>query len=233
MTSAELLSPEIAPTPVGDDALYEIVDDRRVELPPMGAYAGRRSPSACSSRSGHFAKAQGSGPGGRRDRSSGSGPAPTSSAAPTLAFVSFDRWPRGKRTPSEQCLGRRARPGRRGRQPDQPGRGDPDQGPRVLRGGRPAGLGHLPARVAGLRVRLAPIDPRARAGRCAGGRGDHPGLPARPGRPLRRAGRTPIRPDRVETPEGRAELVRPAFGCVQRGSSPDRLSRRRGRTGRG
>ena len=62
---------------------------------------------------------------------------------PDAAFVSFERWPKGRRIPVRKRLGRHPRSGHRGRQPDQPGRGDPHQGPRVLRGGRPAGVGDL------------------------------------------------------------------------------------------
>jgi Uma2 family endonuclease len=102
MSTVELLAPEIAPSPVGDaDALYETVDDRRVELPPMGAYAGKIA-SVLLVELGYHVKSHDL---GRavvevlfRIRSN-----PNLQRRPDLSFVSFERWPKGKRTPLENA----------------------------------------------------------------------------------------------------------------------------------
>lgn len=97
MSTAELLSTELDPTST-DDALYEIVDDRRVEKPAMAAYAGKIA-SVLMMRVGPFAEAHDLGQAVVevlfRIRSQ-----PKLQRRPDLAYVSFDRWPRGKRTPN-------------------------------------------------------------------------------------------------------------------------------------
>jgi Uma2 family endonuclease len=101
MMTAELLSPEIAPRPIDDDGLYEIVDDRRVEKAPMGAYAGKIA-SVLLIKLGQVAEARNLGHAVVevlfRIRSN-----PNLQRRPDLAFVSFDRWPRGKRTPLDNA----------------------------------------------------------------------------------------------------------------------------------
>jgi len=98
MASAELLAPEIAPSIPGDDAYYEIVDDLRREIAPMGVYAAKTA-SVLLLRLGQFVEAQNLGLTvvevlfGLRSK-------PNLQRQPDLAFVSFDRWPRGKRTPT-------------------------------------------------------------------------------------------------------------------------------------
>jgi Uma2 family endonuclease len=98
MASAELVSPEIAPTADGDQVLYEIVDDRQVEQPPMGVYAGKIA-SVLLLKLGLFVEAHELGQTVVevlfRIRSR-----PNLQRRPDLAFVSFERWARGRRTPT-------------------------------------------------------------------------------------------------------------------------------------
>ncbi len=99
MSSTAILDPVLAtPAPVADDeALYEIIDGQRVELPPMSAYAVRVS-FRIASVIGRFAEANGLGEAAHeeifrlpleRDRN----------RRPDAAFVSYERWPKGRPMP--------------------------------------------------------------------------------------------------------------------------------------
>jgi Uma2 family endonuclease len=101
MSSVELLSPGTASAPVCDEPLYEIVGERRVELPPTSAYAGKIA-SDLLVELGLYVKSHGL---GRafvemlyRIRSD-----PNLQRRPDLSFISFERWPKGKRTPLENA----------------------------------------------------------------------------------------------------------------------------------
>jgi Uma2 family endonuclease len=97
MTPTAVLEPVLAPAPadvdlVDDDALYEIIDGQRVELPPMSAYAARIS-NRITKIIGQFADANQLGEAVNevlfkltldRDRN----------RCPDAAFVSFERWPK-------------------------------------------------------------------------------------------------------------------------------------------
>ena len=97
MNSTEVLEPETAPASTKDEALFEIIDDRRVELPPMGAYAIRIAFHLASEIE-QFAKGRELGRAVTemlfRLRSE-----PNLQRRPDAAFVSFERWPRGRRIP--------------------------------------------------------------------------------------------------------------------------------------
>jgi Uma2 family endonuclease len=97
MTSATALEPEIAAAATGDDAFYEIVDDRRVELPPMGAFGGRIA-TILSARIENFGSEHGLGRAVTevlfRLRAN-----PSLQRRPDVAFVSFERWPKSRRLP--------------------------------------------------------------------------------------------------------------------------------------
>ena len=97
MIFPDILEPEIVPTTADDEALYEIVNDQRVELPPMGANANRISFNLASEIQ-QFAKPRGLGQAITetlfRLRSE-----PNLQRRPDAAFVSSDRWPRGRRIP--------------------------------------------------------------------------------------------------------------------------------------
>jgi Uma2 family endonuclease len=101
MHSVDVLEPEIVPTPISDDALYEVVDDRRVELPPMGTYAVRIA-FRLGSKIEQFADARGLGRAITENlfrlRSQ-----PNLQRRPDAAFVSFERWPKGRRIPLENA----------------------------------------------------------------------------------------------------------------------------------
>jgi Uma2 family endonuclease len=102
MTPTAVLEPVLASATAGadfvdDDALYEIIDGERVELPPMSAYAGRVS-FRIAKMIGQFADANQLGEAVHeqifklaldRDRN----------RRPDAAFVSFERWPRDKGMP--------------------------------------------------------------------------------------------------------------------------------------
>jgi Uma2 family endonuclease len=102
MTPTPVLEPVLAPAPadvhlVDDDALYEIIDGQRVELPPISAYAGRIS-NRIRRIIGQFADANQHGEAVNevlfklaldRDRN----------RRPDAAFVSFERWPQEKGMP--------------------------------------------------------------------------------------------------------------------------------------
>ena len=62
-------------------------------------------------------------------------PAANLQRRPDLAFVSYERWPRGKRVPDGRGVGRRPRSRDRGGEPDQPGRGPACQGRRIFPSG--------------------------------------------------------------------------------------------------
>ena len=99
MSSTAVLDPVLVPpAPIADDeALFEIVDGQRVELPPMSAYALRVS-FRIAAAIGQFAEANGLGEAAHeeifrlpleRDRN----------RRPDAAFVSYERWPKGRPMP--------------------------------------------------------------------------------------------------------------------------------------
>jgi Uma2 family endonuclease len=102
MAPTAVLGPVLAPAPadvdlVDNDALYEIIDGERVELPPMSAYAGRVS-NRIAKIIGQVADANQLGEAVHevlfkltldRDRN----------RCPDAAFVSFERWPKDKGMP--------------------------------------------------------------------------------------------------------------------------------------
>ena len=97
MSSADVLEPEIAPTAVGDDALYEVVDDRRVVLPPMGAYENQVAFNL-SMKIGRFVEDGGLGQ-ASMEQLFRLLSQPNTQRRPDAAFISFERWPKGRRIP--------------------------------------------------------------------------------------------------------------------------------------
>ncbi len=97
MTSVEVLEPEIEALPTGDDDFYEIVDDKRVELPPMAASANKIA-FKLAVRIEQVAESRECGQAIMetlfRLRSQ-----PSLQRRPDAAFVSFERWPKKKRIP--------------------------------------------------------------------------------------------------------------------------------------
>jgi Uma2 family endonuclease len=99
MSTAAVLNPVLASVPSirDDDALYEIINGQRVELPPMSAYAGIVA-SRLHGKLTEFASANPVGEpvievlfrlplNGDRNR------------RPDVAFVSYKRWPKGRPVP--------------------------------------------------------------------------------------------------------------------------------------
>ncbi len=101
MSPTEVLEPEVALVAADDDVCYEVVDDRRVELPPMGANANRIAFNLALEIQ-NYAKPRELGQaiteGLFRLRSS-----PSLQRRPDAAFVSFERWPKKKRIPDENA----------------------------------------------------------------------------------------------------------------------------------
>jgi Uma2 family endonuclease len=91
------VEPPVVPPPPGEDALYEVVNGQRVEIPPMGAYQGEIASALCGFLR-PFATT----------RRLGKvvvevlfdfGRAEMPQRRPDLAFVSYERWPRGRQVP--------------------------------------------------------------------------------------------------------------------------------------
>ncbi len=97
MSVADAMPPEVAPPSAVCDSLFEIVDDLRVELPPMAAY-GTRIASLLNSKIEQFAAASGLGR-AVTEMLFRISSAPNIQRRPDVAFVSFDRWPKAKRIP--------------------------------------------------------------------------------------------------------------------------------------
>ena len=116
---------------------------------------------------------------------------------PDLAFVSYERWPTRRPAPEDGLLGGRARPGRRGRQPDRPrGRG-PARSSTTTSARACDRSGSSTRRHGRVFVHTAPKnDHRARRHRHPRRRRRPARLPAPAGRPVRRTGRATRRPDR-------------------------------------
>jgi Uma2 family endonuclease len=97
MSPVEVLEPEISTLAADDDAFYEIVDDRRVELPPMGAYAIKFAFNLAYEIQ-LFARSRELGQATTetlfRLRAQ-----PSLQRRPDAAYISFERWPKGKRIP--------------------------------------------------------------------------------------------------------------------------------------
>jgi Uma2 family endonuclease len=98
MASLNVVEPEIPPTSVGDEPLYEVVNDRRVVQPPMAASSTWiASLLACKIQ--QTAEQRGLGRAVTemlfRLRSQ-----PSLQRRPDAAFVSFERWPKGRRISS-------------------------------------------------------------------------------------------------------------------------------------
>lgn len=88
--------PPVAP-PVEEESLYEVINDQRVELPPMGSYEVRIA-SLLFLHLGPFVREQGLGSVDSEmlyllNRST------RLQRRPDLAFVSYERWPRDRRIP--------------------------------------------------------------------------------------------------------------------------------------
>ncbi len=97
MSTTEALEPQVIP-PIGDDEpFYEVVGDVRVELPPMGAFESVLA-SELASAIHQFAKSLGLGIAVVetlfRLRSQ-----PSLQRRPDAAYVSFERWAKGRRIP--------------------------------------------------------------------------------------------------------------------------------------
>src|SRR5450755_2923296 len=99
MTPTAVLEPAIAVSPsvIDDDAFFEIIDGKRVESPPMSAYAVRVA-SKIARRIDNFAESQNLGEAVTevlfrlhldRDRN----------RRPDVAFVSYQRWPKDRSMP--------------------------------------------------------------------------------------------------------------------------------------
>jgi Uma2 family endonuclease len=98
-----IVDPPVVPPPPDEDGLYEVVNGLRVEIPPMGAFQGDIASALCEFLRFH-ARTQRLGkvvvevlfdlgrPKGSHRR-------------PDLAFVSFERWPRGRRVPETNAWG--------------------------------------------------------------------------------------------------------------------------------
>ena len=97
MSTAEILEPEVAPLAVDEDKFYEVIDGQRVEHGPTGA-----SESVLASRLvasiDHEARTRGLGQAGGevlfRLKAE-----PKLQRRPDAAFVSSERWPRGRKIP--------------------------------------------------------------------------------------------------------------------------------------
>lgn len=98
MSHTSTLQPEAASPPVAEDALYEVVDGRRVELPPMGA-AENLITSTLTQLLGHFARTNGLGR-VAVEMLFYINPAHDPQRRPDVAFVSYGRWPRRRPVPS-------------------------------------------------------------------------------------------------------------------------------------
>jgi Uma2 family endonuclease len=98
MSHASTRPPTSTAPPVDEHALYEVVDGRRVELPPMGA-AENLIASTLTQLLGHFARTNGLGRVAAETLFPVS-PAHDPQRRPDVAFVSYGRWPRGRPVPS-------------------------------------------------------------------------------------------------------------------------------------
>ena len=98
MSTTEALEPQISP-PIGDDEpFYEVVGDVRMELPPMGAFELLVATYLQEAILDHFARTVRRGwvvPESLFLLSD----SPKRQRRPDLAFVSYDRWPRGRTRP--------------------------------------------------------------------------------------------------------------------------------------
>jgi Uma2 family endonuclease len=101
MSPAEVLEPEVAPAREGDEAFYEVVDDQRVELLPVGTNAVRFAFNLASEIQ-QYSKGRDIGQAIMENlfrlRSK-----PGLQRRPDAAFVSYDRWPKGKPVPEENA----------------------------------------------------------------------------------------------------------------------------------
>ena len=97
MTTLAISDPVTAPLAASKaDVLYEIVDGRYVELPPMSTFAGLVT-SRLTRRMGIFAETQQL---GEVVSEILFGLTPTRRRRPDVAFVSYQRWARGRPIPS-------------------------------------------------------------------------------------------------------------------------------------
>ena len=171
---------------VEPDGPYEVIDGQIVEKPPMGAFEGwiasytRRDDWIICDRARALRRSASVEmlfviDRGRRAGSVG----PTWPSSRTNAGRSTAASPEGS------GLGCRARPRRRGHQPDRPRRRDGQQAGRLLPGGRPARLGRLPEPEPRLCLRVAEGRPHPRRRRRAGRRRGAAGIPAAAGLDLR------------------------------------------------
>jgi Uma2 family endonuclease len=98
MIFPDVLEPEATAPTVSDDALYEVVDDRRVELPPMAAYSNWIAFNLASEIE-QFAKTRKLGR-AITENLFRLQSQPNLQRRPDAAYVSFERWARGRRIPS-------------------------------------------------------------------------------------------------------------------------------------
>src|SRR5437773_619823 len=98
MTTLAIPNPTVAPLPTsrGEDALYEIVNGKYVELPPMSTFAGIVA-SRLTRNMGPFADNHHL---GEVVSEILFGLAPSRRRRPDVAFVSHQRWARGRPIPS-------------------------------------------------------------------------------------------------------------------------------------
>ncbi len=98
MSPTEVLEPEVAPEVANDDNFYEIVDDQRVELLPMSVNAVQIAFNLAYEIQ-NYAKPRELGQATTENlfrlRSH-----PNLQRRPDAAFVSYERWPKGKRIPT-------------------------------------------------------------------------------------------------------------------------------------
>ena len=97
MSSAEVLQPEIAAPTLGDEVPFEIVNDQRVELPPMGAFETVLAFDIAAEID-QFAKSRGLGR-AVTETLFRLKAEPNLQRRPDAAFVSVGRWPRARKIP--------------------------------------------------------------------------------------------------------------------------------------
>lgn len=91
------VEPPFVPPPSVEDMLYEVVNGQRVEIPPMGAFQGDIASALCAclrpfARTHRLGKVV-------VEVLFNFGHATIPQRRPDLAFVSYERWPRGRQVP--------------------------------------------------------------------------------------------------------------------------------------
>ncbi len=153
--ATDLHAAESFPPPgLDEDALkfYEVVDGKILENPSMGAQESFLA-GLLMELDGHLS------PGQRLGRVATEtlfliDRARNLKRRPDLAFISNSRWPLKRARPTDRIVGRRPRPGRRGRQRDQLGELRRDQDRGIFPGRREEGLGGLSRGCKNLHLRF-------------------------------------------------------------------------------